>query len=354
MLTRESFEADEHRRLGPYAAYADQSSGRLRPEEPDPLRTCYQRDRDRILHSKSFRRLAHKTQVFLAPEGDHYRTRLIHTLEVTQIAVDIARSLRLNEDLAEAIALGHDLGHTPFGHTGEDALSRAMARYRGLDPDSADARLLYRHNVQSVRIVEKLEKDGRGLNLTLETTDGILNHTGSGRARTLEGRVVSVADRIAYVTHDIDDAERACILTEGDLPEGPRSVLGATASQRISTMVRDLVDASSRAGDIRMSDEVWDAMMSMRSFLFERVYAQSDAKFEEPKANRMIGELFDHYITHMDEVPEEYRLHAADHPDRQVADLVSSMTDRYAIRTYEQLKVPRAWRGDDQEAQLHL
>lgn len=337
--------AREEESLSAQAAKSSRTRGRDMPEEEDFLRPCYQRDRDRILHCKSFRRLANKTQVFLAPEGDHYRTRLTHTLEVAQIARTISRALGLNEDLTEAIALGHDLGHTPFGHCGERALSRAMARYRGIDPESEQGRYLFRHNKQSVRLVEFLEKDGRGLNLTWEVRDGILCHTGSQRAQTLEGRVVACADRIAYVCHDIDDAERAGLLTENDLPQRPRVLLGDSSSERIDVMVRDICAGSAAAGDIRMSDDVWDAMMELRSFLFESLYTKGDAKEEEPKATRMIELLFDHLVNHLDEVPEEYLKHDSDHSDVQVADYVSGMTDRYAVRVFEDLMVPRSWKG---------
>lgn len=337
-------EKREHGLLGPRACYADQSRGRARKEVPDRLRTCFQCDRDRILHSKSFRRLANKTQVFLAPEGDHYRTRLTHTLEVSQIARDIARSLRLNEDLVEAIALGHDLGHTPFGHTGERALSRAMARFRGIDPASAEGKSLFQHNEQSVRVLERLERDGRGLNISFEVLDGIRCHRGSLRATTLEGRVVARADRIAYVCHDIDDAERAGLLVEDMLPPDARNVLGHTSSERIETMVRDVVDASAGADDVLMSQRVWDALMELRAFLFDKLYTQGDAKYEEPKAERMIGSLFDYFVTHLDDMPREYRGHDVSHPDVEVADYVSGMTDRYAVRIFEELTVPHAWR----------
>ena len=330
--------------LSPLAAFSDASVGRLRPEDPDPLRTCFQRDRDRVIHCKAFRRLSHKSQVFLAPEGDHYRTRLTHTLEVSQIARSISSALRLNCELTEAIALGHDLGHTPFGHTWEGALSHVMARWRGIDPDFAEGRHLFRHNEQSVRVVDLLERDGRGLNLSREVVDGIVCHTGTQRAATLEGRVVAVSDRIAYVSHDIEDSIRAGLLSEEDLPDASRAVLGTTSTERISTMVRDLVQTSARVGDIRMSDEVWEAMMELRSWLFEHVYSMSDAKVEEPKANRLVQELFMYYIGHLDEVPPEYRLHDSDAPEVQVADYISGMTDRYAIRVFESLRVPRAWR----------
>lgn len=340
VLTRAELELAERERLSPDATFASDSLGRRVPEEPDALRTCFQCDRDRILHSKSFRRLAHKTQVFLAPEGDHYRTRLIHTLEVSQVARSIARPLGLNEDLTEAIALGHDLGHTPFGHVGERALSHALARHRG-EPEGAGR--LFAHNDQGARIVDLLERNGRGLNLSREVVDGIRCHTGPRRARTLEGRVVALADRIAYVCHDIDDAERAGMLRESDLPAESCERLGSSSSERIETMVHDVVSMSSRSGDILMSEGVWGAMMSLRSFLFERLYSRGDAKWEEPKAYAMLVDLFEYFAAHPDEVPAEYRLH--DDPlDVQVADFVSGMTDRYAIRVYERLKIPRSWR----------
>ena len=340
VLTRAELELAERERLSPDATFASDSLGRRVPEEPDALRTCFQCDRDRILHSKSFRRLAHKTQVFLAPEGDHYRTRLIHTLEVSQVARSIARPLGLNEDLTEAIALGHDLGHTPFGHVGERALSHALARHRG-EPEGAGR--LFAHNDQGARIVDLLERNGRGLNLSREVVDGIRCHTGPRRARTLEGRVVALADRIAYVCHDIDDAERAGMLRESDLPAESCERLGSSSSERIETMVHDVVSMSSRSGDILMSEGVWGAMMSLRAFLFERLYSRGDAKWEEPKAYAMLVDLFEYFVAHPDEVPAEYRLH--DDPlDVQVADFVSGMTDRYAIRVYERLKIPRSWR----------
>ncbi|MBM6815056.1 deoxyguanosinetriphosphate triphosphohydrolase [Olsenella uli] len=340
VLTRAELELAERERLSPDATFASDSLGRRVPEEPDALRTCFQCDRDRILHSKSFRRLAHKTQVFLAPEGDHYRTRLIHTLEVSQVARSIARPLGLNEDLTEAIALGHDLGHTPFGHVGERALSHALARHRG-GPEGAGR--LFAHNDQGARIVDLLERNGRGLNLSREVVDGIRCHTGPRRAGTLEGRVVALADRIAYVCHDIDDAERAGMLRESDLPAESCERLGSSSSERIETMVHDVVSMSSRSGDILMSEGVWGAMMSLRAFLFERLYSRGDAKWEEPKAYAMLVDLFEYFAAHPDEVPAEYRLH--DDPlDVQVADFVSGMTDRYAIRVYERLKIPRSWR----------
>lgn len=342
VLTREMLERREHELLAPEATCADASLGREHREAPDALRTCFQQDRDRILHSKSFRRLANKTQVFLAPEGDHYRTRLTHTLEVAQIACSMARSLGLNVDLTEAIALGHDLGHTPFGHAGERALRRARALYRGVDPQSEEADDLFRHNEQSVRIVRLLEREGRGLNLTIEVLDGMVCHTGSSRAITPEGRLVARADRIAYVTHDIDDAERAGLLRESDLPQEACEVLGGTASERIETMVRDVVRMSSQEGDVALSEPVWRALVQLRDFLYANLYCKGDAEVQEAKAEGVVQRLFAHYITHTDEVPREYRLHD-DAPDVQVADYLASMTDRYAIRAFEELNVPRAW-----------
>lgn len=343
MRGRKELERSEHETLSADATFADASRGRPRPEESDLLRTCFQCDRDRILHSKSFRRLAHKTQVFLAPEGDHYRTRLIHTLEVAQVARSIARPLGLNEDLTEAVALGHDLGHTPFGHVGERALSHAIARYRGLDPDEPTSGRLFEHNEQSARIVELLERDGAGLNLTFEVVDGIRNHSGTRHAATPEGRIVGLADRIAYVCHDIDDAERAGLLSEANLPAVAHEVLGASSSERIETMVRDVVERSAETGDVGMSGPIWDAMMATRSFLFANLYERGDAKWEEPKAYAMLEELFDHFVAHPDEVPEEYCVHD-DALEVQVADFVAGMTDRYAVHTYERLKIPQSWR----------
>ena len=341
---REDLERAEHERLSPDATFADASRGRRAPEPADPLRTCFQCDRDRILHSKSFRRLAHKTQVFLAPEGDHYRTRLIHTLEVAQVARSIARPLGLNEDLTEAIALGHDLGHTPFGHVGERALSYAIARHRGLDPDAPSSLRLFSHSEQGARIVELLERDGCGLNLTREVVDGIRSHSGGARALTPEGRIVALSDRIAYVCHDIDDAERAGLLRESDLPQAPCDILGRSSSERIERMVRDVVTMSSAAGDVKMSAPLWGAMMSLRSFLFRNLYSRGDAKREEPKAYELLVGLFEHFVTHLDEVPSEYRIHDGDAPDVQVADFVAGMTDRYAVRVFEDLMIPRSWR----------
>jgi dGTPase len=290
------------------------------------------RDRDRIIHCKSFRRLKHKTQVFLAPEDDHYRTRLTHTLEVSQISRTIARALRLNEDLTEAVALGHDLGHTPFGHMGEDA-------FRDLtDPP-------FRHNRQSLRMVEVLEYEGKGLNLTLEVRDGILNHTGEGIPLTLEGRIVRTADRIAYVNHDLDDALRAGIISEEDLPPSTLSVLGQYHNRRINTLVIDMIESSLDSDDIRQSKGVAAAMNELRTFLFDRVYIGSVAKQEEDKAVKMLRDLFYFYMEHPDLMPSEF-LRDADPLQVRVIDYVAGMTDHYARRKYEEYFVPRAWKGD--------
>jgi dGTPase len=340
MVTREDIEADEHRRLQSRAAFADQSRGRETPLAEDAYRTCYQRDRDRIIHCKAFRRLSHKTQVFLAPEGDHYRTRLTHTLEVSQIARSIARALRLNEDLTEAISLGHDLGHTPFGHTGEEALNDALTDLHDRRPDAPDR---FRHNHQSLRIVEQLEYEGKGLNLTWEVRDGIFGHTGERVPATLEGQVVRIADRIAYVNHDIDDAIRGGVLTEEMLPEHACGVLGHNHGARIKTMVDDMIATSRYGQDIRMSQPVWDAMMELRDFLFDNVYFSDRAKAEEPKAYRVVQSLFSHYIDHPEELPPD----ACPSDESQlvwcVLDYVAGMTDRFAIREFERLFIPKKW-----------
>jgi dGTPase len=283
-----------------------------------------------IVHSKAFRRLKHKTQVFLAPEGDHYRVRLTHTLEVSQIARTAARALRLNEDLTEAIALGHDLGHTPFGHLGEQALTPFLGRP-------------FRHNEQSLRIVDHLENDGRGLNLSWEVRDGIVNHTWSmPQPATPEAQTVRFADRIAYVNHDVDDAVRAGVLGPDELPTDALGVLGRTHSQRIDRLVTDLVQQSAGGPDLRLSDEVFRALDSMRDFLFERVYLRPEARTEQDKAIGLVRTLFAHYLDHPEEVPQEYHRAPGDLPTR-VADYIAGMTDRYALRTYEQLFLPQGW-----------
>jgi len=333
-------EAAEYERLDARASKSAGSRGRERPAEPDPYRTDFQRDRDRILHSKAFRRLSHKTQVFLAPEGDHYRTRLTHTLEVSQISRSIARALRLNEDLTEAIALGHDLGHTPFGHIGESALDDVLREVAPQHPGSPGS---YEHNRQSLRIVESLEYEGRGLNLTWEVRDGILGHTGGHVPETLEGQAVRIADRIAYVNHDIDDAIRAGVLTEVELPEGPTEVLGHQHGARITTMVTDLIAASVEADDIRMSPPVWDAMMGLRAFLFDHVYLSDRAKAEEPRAYGVVRMLFLHYLERPDEMPLEYEPGSETELVQRVVDYVAGMTDRFAIREFERLFMPKKW-----------
>lgn len=344
IIHREDQEQRERTLLSFEAAFSSDSEGRDRSTAPDILRNDFQRDRDKILHSKSFRRLSHKTQVFLAAEGDHYRTRLTHTLEVAQIARTIARALGLNEDLTEAISLGHDLGHTPFGHAGEEALSRCLARH-GREP-RADAdgdprgALLYRHNEQSLRVVERIENGGKGLNLTPEVRDGILRHTGSVRAETLEGRVVATADRIAYVNHDIDDAIRAGILKEADLPASTHEVLGPDHSARIEALVLDMVQTSAACDDIRMSDRVWDAMMELRSFLFKAVYTAPVVLAETEKAGRLIEAMFDYYVDHLDEIPSEYRDISEGDPLTAVCDYIAGMTDRYARSRFKSLFVP--------------
>jgi dGTPase len=344
-LTAKDIEREERSRLSPLAAFSDSTKGRELPVKPDPLRTEYQRDRDRIIHCKTFRRLSHKTQVFIAPEGDHYRTRLTHTLEVSQIARSVARALRLNEDLTEAIALGHDLGHTPFGHTGEDAVTECLERLRDTQGERfPNLRIPFRHNAQSLRVVEHLEYEGKGLNLTWEVRDGIRYHSGDEeRAATLEGRIVAVADRVAYVNHDIDDALRGGVITDAELPRECTDVLGTSHGARIATMIRSLVETSLVADDIRMSQDVWDAMMSLRKFLSVRVYTGGEAKREEPKAHALVVKLFEYFMAHSDELPDDYRPATDADLPQAVTDYIAGMTDRYAIRTFERLFVPRIW-----------
>ncbi|HEY7660180.1 MAG TPA: deoxyguanosinetriphosphate triphosphohydrolase [Actinomycetota bacterium] len=327
---RERTEDIERQTLSPHATLAANTKGRERDEPPDPLRTCFQRDRDRIVHSKAFRRLKHKTQVFLAPEGDHYRVRLTHTLEVSQIARTAARAIRLNEDLAEAIALGHDLGHTPFGHLGEQALTPFLGRP-------------FRHNEQSLRIVDHLENDGRGLNLDWEVRDGIVNHTWSMPSpATPEAQIVRFADRIAYINHDIDDAVRAGILRESDLPSDAVTRLGSTHAARVNALVSDLVEATGEGPEVRLSDDVFVALDEMRELLFDRVYLREEARSEQEKAVSVVRTLFASFLDHPDRMPEEYHRAPGDLPTR-VADFIAGMTDRYALRTFEELFLPQGW-----------
>jgi dGTPase len=298
-------------------------------EEADsPLRTPFQRDRDRIVHSKAFRRLKHKTQVFVAPEGDHYRTRLTHTLEACGIARTVARALNLNEDLTEAIGLGHDLGHPPFGHAGEEALDAALRERDGSG---------FKHNVHSLRVVEVLERDGHGLNLTEQVRDGILNHTGGNKPATLEGRIVKLVDRVAYINHDIDDALRAGILRPEDLPAAEITLLGATGSARIDTLVRDIVERSQPAGDIVQSEEIGGAMLRLRKFMFDRVYLGPLARSEHERVHRVMRALFAHYVEHPEEVPE---LDPGASDVQRVTDYLAGMTDRYCISKFAELTIP--------------
>ncbi len=333
MTVREELERLEHRRLNPLAAFADQSKGRLRPE-PDrdqDVRTCYQRDTDRIVHSKSFRRLMHKTQVFLRPEGDHYRTRMTHTLEVSRIARSITRALGLNEDLAEAIAVGHDLGHTPFGHAGEAALSDMLGKP-------------FRHNEQSLRVVDYLEKDGAGLNLTYEVRMGILGHTGTHIPETLEGQIVRRSDQIAYVNHDIDDAIRAGILTDEDIPDAVTHVLGHNSRDRINTLVCDAIMVSREAGMVTLSPEVDKALRDLRAFMFDRVYRNPVAKGEESKAKDMLRRMFEYYVNHPEALPEDFQPQLSfDGMERTVCDYIAGMTDNYAVDKFTQIFIPMGW-----------
>ena len=329
----ELFLEREKETLSPYAFLTCNTRGREHEYVPCENRTEFQRDRDRIIHSQSFRRLMNKTQVFLAPVGDHYRTRLTHTLEVSQIARIIARALRLNEDLVEAAALGHDLGHTPFSHAGEFALQECYS------PD-------FTHYKQSLRVVDKLEKDGRGLNLTWEVRDAIVNHSGSNSASTLEGRIIKLADRIAYINHDIDDACRAGILTEEAIPAELRRTLGYTHSQRINTMVTAVIDASTDRPEISMTPGIGEAMEELRAFLFDNVYRNPIAKSEEGKARALLISLFEYYSEHPEKMPPLYTKNLENEGvGRCVCDFVSGMTDRYAIETFQSLFVPRVWRG---------
>ena len=331
MTIRERTESFEALILSPRAAHSAMTKGRIRPEEPDTMRTCYQRDRDRVLHSKAFRRLKQKTQVFLSPEGDHYRTRLTHTLEVSQIARTIARALQLNEDLTEAIALGHDLGHTPFGHAGERALN-------ALSPGG------FAHYKQSWRVVDKLERSGQGLNLTWEVRNGIVTHTKGDWAATLEGCAVRRADHIAFLNHDIEDAITAGVLREEQLPVQAVQVLGKTKSERITTMITDLVQASGEGSELRFSSEVDEAYELLRDFMYATVYVDPVAKREERKVEKLIGDLYEKILAEPELLPNLYlQVAYTEGLDRAAVDYISGMSDAFATRLYEQLFVPQKW-----------
>jgi dGTPase len=304
--------------LSPFAVRSYETKGRAAPEDECRLRTPFQRDRDRIVHCKAFRRLKHKTQVFMPPRGDHFRTRLTHTLEAAGISRVVARALGLNEDLTEAIALGHDLGHPPFGHTGEEALDDVLHARFGRR---------FRHNEHSLRVVDVLERDGRGLNLTLEVRDGILNHTGPGEPSTLEGKIVRIVDRVAYINHDIDDAVRAGILAPGDLPADEIAILGGTGSKRIDALVHDLVETSAGRGDILQSTEIGQAMLNLRAFMFERVYLGPLAEAERVRARTVVQRIFTHLVEHPEELPAD----RPGDPAQRVTDYVAGMTDRFAL-----------------------
>lgn len=326
---RERTEEFEKITLSPYAALSMNTRGRLRSEASDEIRTEYQRDRDRIIHSKAFRRLKYKTQVFLLPEGDHFRTRMTHTLEVSQISRTISRALRLNEDLTEAIAMGHDLGHTPFGHAGEEVLNRLYSKG-------------FSHNEQSLHIVDTLEHDGEGLNLTIEVRDGILHHTGKGIPSTLEGQIVKTADRIAYLNHDLDDAIRAGVLHIDDLPKEVVRVLGRSHSERIATLVKDMILTSTDQQEIKQSKEIFDAMQEFRAFMFRRVYLDKPAKKEEEKGKEMVEFVYQYFIKHPDALPIYHHHIREESPlEEQVKDFVAGMTDRYIVSLFQELTVPR-------------
>ena len=332
MTIREQLEEREMEYLSPYAAFSRNSKGRVRPETECDIRPVFQRDRDRILHCKAFRRLKDKTQVFLTPEGDHYRTRLTHTLEVSQNARTIAKALRLNEDLVEAIALGHDLGHTPFGHAGERALNRVCP-------------FGFEHSEQSVRTVDILEKDGQGLNLTFEVRDGIRNHQTKGNPATLEGKIVRLSDKIAYIHHDCDDAVRAGILREEDIPASVQEVAGRTTGERLDHFIHDIVTNSFGRNDICMSPPVEEAMKTLRAFMFERVYTNKQAKSEESKAELLVETLYDYYLHHIDKISTELLelMERGEAKERICCDYIGAMTDRFAIAQYEEIYIPKCW-----------
>lgn len=324
MNIRENIEELEIKCLSQYATKSRFSLGRDCKEEPCDIRTCFQRDRDRIIHSKAFRRLMHKTQVFISPDGDHYRTRLTHTLEVSQISRTIARALRLNEDLTEAIALGHDLGHTPFGHLGEEDLNRKVK----------DG---FHHNEQSVRVVEKIENNGKGLNLCKEVRDGILNHRGAGTPKTLEGKIVQISDKIAYVNHDIEDAIRAGIITDNDLPIKCVDMLGKNSRERINFLIRNIITNSTDKNDIIMDKEVKEKLYELRKYLFENVYVCDRLELERIKYGDYLGKLFEYYKINVDKIPDLYKdmIKNGEEKERAICDYIAGMTDRFALKTYD-------------------
>ena len=331
MILREELQRREEQSLSPRACRSGQSRGRSRKEAECPVRTCFQRDVDRIVYSKAFRRLKHKTQVFLQPEGDHYRTRMTHTLEVSRIARTIARALALNEDLTEAAALGHDLGHTPFGHAGERTLDRRL-------PGG------FAHYRQSLRVVDRLEKNGEGLNLTWEVRNGILCHTKGTPAATLEGQVIRLADHIAYINHDIQDALRGGIIYPMDIPLEISKVLGFTHTERIDTLVRDTIQASWDQPEIRQSPAVGQAMLELKQFMFDSVYTNPAAKGEEGKAQDMLNRLFDYYQSRPDELPADFQdIRAEEGVDRAVCDYIAGMTDPFAVERFKELFIPKGW-----------
>ncbi|MCL5986568.1 MAG: deoxyguanosinetriphosphate triphosphohydrolase [Actinobacteria bacterium] len=334
MNIRQILEEREVKTLSPYASLSINSRGRQNYEEPCAVRTDFQRDRDRIIHCKAFRRLIHKTQVFFSPEGDHYRTRLTHTLEVSQIARTISRALFLNEDLTEAIALGHDLGHTPFGHAGEEVLNDIMKKKFNSE---------FTHNKQSLRVVDCIEREGQGLNLTWEVRDGILNHSGDVQPSTLEGKIVHLSDRVAYINHDIDDAIRAGILREEDLPEDDVEILGRQHRDRINTLVRDIIDSSTDKPCISSSPKIEKAMLDLRNFLFKNIYIDSEAKVEEGKTRKMLSDLFWYFYDNCDSMPPEFIPKGKVDIPVCVCDYLAGMTDRYALSVYNELFIPKTW-----------
>jgi len=350
MTIREIFEENEKKFLSSYARLSSKSEGREKPEPECDTRTCFQRDRDRIIHCKSFRRLKHKTQVFFNPEGDHYRDRLTHTLEVSQISRSIAKALFLNEELTEAIALGHDLGHTPFGHAGENILNLIMKEYLGENAG-------FLHNEQSVRVVREIEKNGEGLNLTFEVIDGIKNHTGVNLPQTLEGRIVRISDKIAYINHDIDDAVRAEIFSNEDLPEKDLEILGYTHRDRINTIVLDIIKNSSDKDDIIISEKIHNSLYSLRTFLFDNLYLRKPVKLEERKTEKIIKELFEFYLNNFDAFITDSNLNSnVNYKNIKdfnlldkvkkitiICDYIASMTDRFALNKFAELFIPEKW-----------